>query len=226
MPVAVSGSIATDHLMHFPGRFAEQLVAEQLHRISLSFLVDDLVVRRGGIGANIAFGMGVLGSSPVLVGRRRRGLRRTTVPGSSGTGSTAPGCTSPRSRTPPGSCAPPTTTCARSLRSTRAPWPRHATSSCCRCREGRRLRPGADQPGRPGRHAAPRRRSAAQRGYAFAADPSQQLARMSGEQIRTFVDRRQVPVQQRLRVGAAAAEDRLDRAGRARPGRHADHHAR
>src|SRR6201999_1125863 len=68
VPVAVSGSIATDHLMHFPGRFAEQLVAEQLHRISLSFLVDDLVVRRGGIGANIAFGMGVLGASPVLVG--------------------------------------------------------------------------------------------------------------------------------------------------------------
>ncbi len=68
MPVAVTGSIATDHLMHFPGRFAEQLVAEQLHRISLSFLVDDLVVRRGGIGANIAFGMGVLGCSPILVG--------------------------------------------------------------------------------------------------------------------------------------------------------------
>ncbi len=68
MPVAVSGSIATDHLMHFPGRFAEQLVAEQLHRISLSFLVDDLVVRRGGIGANIAFGMAVLGCSPVLIG--------------------------------------------------------------------------------------------------------------------------------------------------------------
>src|SRR3954453_4173445 len=54
--------------MHFPGRFAEQLVAEQRHRVSLSFLVDDLVVRRGGIGANIAFGMGVLGGAPVLVG--------------------------------------------------------------------------------------------------------------------------------------------------------------
>src|SRR4029453_12060664 len=54
--------------MHFPGRFAEQLVADQLSRISLSFLVDDLVVRRGGIAANIAFGMGVLGCVPVLVG--------------------------------------------------------------------------------------------------------------------------------------------------------------
>src|ERR1700704_6990136 len=54
--------------MHFPGRFAEQLVAEQLHRVSLSFLVDDLVVRRGGIGANIAFGMAVLGVNPILIG--------------------------------------------------------------------------------------------------------------------------------------------------------------
>jgi adenosine kinase len=68
MKIAVTGSIATDHLMHFPGRFAEQLLPDQLHKISLSFLVDDLVVRRGGIGANIAFGMAVLGLRPVLVG--------------------------------------------------------------------------------------------------------------------------------------------------------------
>ncbi|WP_219469134.1 carbohydrate kinase family protein [Nonomuraea rhizosphaerae] len=54
--------------MHFPGRFADHLVADQLDRVSLSFLVDDLVVRRGGVGANIAFGMGVLGQRPVLVG--------------------------------------------------------------------------------------------------------------------------------------------------------------
>src|SRR5207245_3012426 len=63
-----SGSIATDHLMHFPGRFSEQLLADQLHQVSLSFLVDDLVVRRGGVAANIAFGMGQLGENPVLVG--------------------------------------------------------------------------------------------------------------------------------------------------------------
>lgn len=68
MPVAVTGSIATDHLMHFPGRFADQLMAEQLDRISLSFLVDDLAIRRGGSGANIAFGLGVLGQAPLLVG--------------------------------------------------------------------------------------------------------------------------------------------------------------
>ncbi|MFF5569143.1 carbohydrate kinase family protein, partial [Streptomyces sp. NPDC012829] len=47
MRIAVTGSIATDHLMTFPGRFADQLVADQLHTVSLSFLVDNLDVRRG-----------------------------------------------------------------------------------------------------------------------------------------------------------------------------------
>jgi adenosine kinase len=66
--VAVTGSIATGHLMHFPGRFSEHLVDSHLDRVSLGFLVDDLVVHRGGVGANIAFGTGVLGRRPVLVG--------------------------------------------------------------------------------------------------------------------------------------------------------------
>jgi adenosine kinase len=68
MKIAVTGSIATDHLMHFPGRFAEQLLPDQLHQVSLSFLVDELEVRRGGVAANIAFGMAQLGLSPILVG--------------------------------------------------------------------------------------------------------------------------------------------------------------
>ena len=68
MKIAVTGSIATDHLMHFPGRFADQLIADQLHTVSLSFLVDDLVVRRGGVAANIAFGMAQLGLRPALLG--------------------------------------------------------------------------------------------------------------------------------------------------------------
>ncbi|MFD9225582.1 carbohydrate kinase family protein [Streptomyces sp. NPDC060064] len=68
MRIAVTGSIATDHLMTFPGRFADQLVGDQLHTVSLSFLVDNLDVRRGGVGANICFGMGQLGTRPVLVG--------------------------------------------------------------------------------------------------------------------------------------------------------------
>lgn len=67
-PIAVAGSIATDHLMHFPGRFAEALLPDQLSRVSLSFLVDDLVVRRGGVAPNISFGLARLGLRPVLVG--------------------------------------------------------------------------------------------------------------------------------------------------------------
>ncbi len=65
--IAVTGSIATDHLMRFPGRFADQFLADQLERVSLSFLVDDLVVRRGGAAANICYGLGRLGLRPVLV---------------------------------------------------------------------------------------------------------------------------------------------------------------
>ena len=68
MKIAVTGSIATDHLMHFPGKFSESLIADQLHKVSLSFLVDDLVVRRGGVASNIAFGMGQLGLRPILLG--------------------------------------------------------------------------------------------------------------------------------------------------------------
>jgi adenosine kinase len=64
----ITGSIATDHLMTFPGRFADSLVVDQLDKISLSFLVEDLEVRRGGCAANIAFGLGSLGLRPVLVG--------------------------------------------------------------------------------------------------------------------------------------------------------------
>ena len=68
MQIAVTGSIATDHLMTFPGRFVEQFIAEKLDRVSLSFLVDDLEIRRGGVAANIAFGLGVLGLRPLLIG--------------------------------------------------------------------------------------------------------------------------------------------------------------
>jgi adenosine kinase len=65
---AITGSIATDHLMTFKGRFRDSLVVEQLDKVSLSFLADDLEVRRGGVAANIAFGMANLGQRPILVG--------------------------------------------------------------------------------------------------------------------------------------------------------------
>ncbi|MFF2847739.1 carbohydrate kinase family protein [Streptomyces sp. NPDC058001] len=54
--------------MAYPGRFAEQLIADRLDRVSLSFLADSLEIRRGGVAANIALGLARLGHSPVLVG--------------------------------------------------------------------------------------------------------------------------------------------------------------
>nr|CBH32107.1 putative hexokinase [Streptomyces albaduncus] len=68
MRFVVTGSIATDHLMTFPGRIGEQLIAGKLDRISLSLLVDDLEVRDGGVAANIAYGLARLGHRPLLVG--------------------------------------------------------------------------------------------------------------------------------------------------------------
>ena len=68
MTIAVTGSIATDNLMRFPGRFSEQLLADHLQKVSLSFLVDDLVIHRGGVAGNIAYAIGVLGGDVALVG--------------------------------------------------------------------------------------------------------------------------------------------------------------
>ena len=66
--IAVTGSIAMDHLMRFSGQFSESLITEQLDRVSLSFLVEDLQIRRGGIAPNICFGLAALGLEPLLVG--------------------------------------------------------------------------------------------------------------------------------------------------------------
>ncbi|MCW2544840.1 MAG: Adenosine kinase [Frankiales bacterium] len=68
MRIAVTGSIATDHLLTFAGLFHEQLLADQLDKLSVVFLADSLEVRKGGTGANIAFGMGMLGQRPQLIG--------------------------------------------------------------------------------------------------------------------------------------------------------------
>ena len=67
MKVAVAGSVGRDHLMTFPGKFTDSLVEGSLAKVSLSFLVDNLDIHRGGCAANIAFGMGALGLNPLLV---------------------------------------------------------------------------------------------------------------------------------------------------------------
>ena len=55
MKIVVTGSIAYDYLMSFPGKFTEQILPEHLHRLSVSFLVDSMDKRRGGCAPNIAY---------------------------------------------------------------------------------------------------------------------------------------------------------------------------
>ena len=187
MKIAVTGSIATDHLMHFPGRFAEQLLPDQLHKVSLSFLVDDLVVRRGGIAANIAFGMAVLGLRPVLLGAvgpdfadyrswlERHGVDCDSVHVSEVAHTARFVCTTDEDMCQIASFYAGAMSEAREIE----------------------LAPVADRlggldlvlisPNDPmamARHTAECR----ERGYAFVADPSQQLARMSGAEIRDLID--------------------------------------
>lgn len=64
----VTGSIAYDYLMTFPGAFTELLLPEHLQRLSLSFLVDEMEKRRGGCAPNIAYTLALLGERPVLMG--------------------------------------------------------------------------------------------------------------------------------------------------------------
>ncbi|WP_457033787.1 carbohydrate kinase family protein [Kitasatospora sp. P5_F3] len=187
MRIAVAGSIATDHLTTFPGRFADQLVAEQLHTVSLSFLVDTLDIRRGGVAPNIAFGMGVLGLRPILVGAAgadfeeyRSWLERNGV-------DTESVHISETSHT------------ARFMCTTDLDHNQIASFYTGAMAEARNieLKPihdrvggldlvliGADDPQAMVRHTQECRT----RGYAFAADPSQQLARLEGDDIREIVD--------------------------------------
>ena len=128
MRIAVTGSIATDHLMTFSGRFADSLVADKLESLSVSFLVDDLDIRRGGVGANIAFGLGVLGRRPLLIAAvgedfddyrswlNRHGVDTDAIRVSPQRHTARFVCTTDAART-------------RSPRSTRGRWPKHVRSS-------------------------------------------------------------------------------------------------
>ena len=66
MDILLSGSVAFDYLMTFPGYFKEHILPEHLGRISLSFLVDSMVRLRGGIAPNIAYTLALLGQRPRL----------------------------------------------------------------------------------------------------------------------------------------------------------------
>jgi adenosine kinase len=68
MKIVVTGSIAFDYLMSFPGKFTEHFLPEHMQRVSLSFLVDTMDKRRGGCAPNIAYTLALLGERPYLMG--------------------------------------------------------------------------------------------------------------------------------------------------------------
>jgi adenosine kinase len=67
MKIVVTGSIAFDYLMSFPGKFTEHFLAEHMERVSLSFLVDTMDKRRGGCAPNVAYTLALLGERPFLM---------------------------------------------------------------------------------------------------------------------------------------------------------------
>jgi adenosine kinase len=67
MNLVVTGSIAFDYLMSFPGKFTEHFLPEHMQRVSLSFLVDTMDKRRGGCAPNIAYTLALLGERPLLM---------------------------------------------------------------------------------------------------------------------------------------------------------------
>lgn len=173
--------------MTFAGRFADSMVVDQLDKISLSFLAEDLQVRRGGIGANICFGMANLGLSPLLVGAvgedftdYRSWLERHGID-----------CQSVHMS--------PIRHTARFVCTTDEDHAQIATFYAGAMSEARdiELRPIADRVGgldlvviSPNDPEAMLRHTdeCRVRGYRFAADPSQQLAWMDGASIRLLVD--------------------------------------
>jgi adenosine kinase len=187
MKIAVTGSIATDHLMSFPGRFADQLLADQLDKVSLSFLVDDLVVRRGGVAANIAFGMGQLGLRPTLVGAvgadfadyrswlERHGVDCESVHISEVAHTARFVCTTDLEMCQIASFYAGAMSEARNI---------ELAPVADRLAGLDLVVISANDPEAMLRHSAECR----DRGYAFAADPSQQLARMDGSDMAALID--------------------------------------
>jgi len=68
MRIVVSGSISFDYLMSFPGHFKEHILPDRIDRLSVSFLVDAMVKRRGGVAPNIAYTLALLGERPLVMG--------------------------------------------------------------------------------------------------------------------------------------------------------------
>ncbi len=187
MALLITGSIATDHLMSFPGRFSDSLVADKIDKVSLSFLVEELQIRRGGVAPNIAFGMGCLGLSPVLVGSvgpdfadyeswlQRHGVDTRGVHVSDAHHTARFVCTTDVEQNQIASFYPGAMSEARNIEL--KPIVEQAGGADV-------VLIGANDPMAMQRHTDECRF----RGYPFAADPSQQLARMEGDEIKPLIE--------------------------------------
>ncbi|MGV0814617.1 carbohydrate kinase family protein [Mycolicibacterium boenickei] len=187
MTIAVTGSIATDHLMRFPGKFSEQLLADHLQKVSLSFLVDDLVIHRGGVAGNMAFAIGILGGDVALVGAAgqdfgdyRSWLESANVDCGnvliSESAYTARFvCTTDEDMAQIASFYPGAMSEARNI---------SLADLVDRVGKPELVIVGANDPEAMFLHTEECRKL----GLAFAADPSQQLARLSGEEIRKLIN--------------------------------------
>ncbi len=187
MTIAVTGSIATDHLMRFPGRFSEQLLTDHLEKVSLSFLVDDLVVHRGGVAGNMAYAIGALGGDAVLIGAagmdftdyrewlQAHGVNCDHVLISETAHTARFVCTTDMEMAQIASFYPGAMSQARNISLEKV------VSSIG---TPELVIVGANDPDTMFLHTDECRRL----GLAFAADPSQQLARLSGEEIRALID--------------------------------------
>jgi len=185
--IAVTGSIATDNLMRFPGRFSEQLLAEHLQKVSLSFLVDDLVVHRGGVAGNIAFAIGVLGGDVALVGAagddfteyrewlQAHGVNCDNVLISESAHTARFTCTTDIDMAQIASFYPGAMSEARNTK---------LADAVAAIGTPELVIIGANDPAAMLVHTAECRNL----GLPFAADPSQQLARLSGDEIRQLID--------------------------------------
>jgi adenosine kinase len=173
--------------MTFPGRFADSLVAEKLDKVSLSFLVDELEVRRGGVAPNIAFGLGCLGLRPVLVGAvgpdfadyeswlQRHNVDTSGVHMSDSRHTARFVCTTDSEQNQIASFYPGAMSEARNI---------ELKPVVDRVGKADVVLIGANDPGAMLRHTQECRF----RGYPFAADPSQQLARMDGDEIIPLIE--------------------------------------
>lgn len=68
MGIVVTGSLAFDYIMDFPGYFKDHMLMEKAHMLSVSFLVDSMRKMRGGVAGNIAYNLALLGERPLMVG--------------------------------------------------------------------------------------------------------------------------------------------------------------